>query len=210
MPLEIVPFVLGPMENNTYLLADSESGQAVVIDPSFDSQILLDEVARRSWKLQAVWLTHAHFDHIAGVRLITSSAEPTLPVGLHPYDLPLWRDGGGARMFGIDVEAGVEPALNFSHGQSLQLGSHSIEVRHAPGHTPGHVIFYLPENGAALVGDVIFFRGIGRTDLPGGSLRELLQSIRAQVMTLPPETILFSGHGAKTSVADEQRENPFL
>lgn len=210
MPLEIVTIPLGPMENNTYLVGETESGAAVVIDPSFGSGQVLEEAARRSWTLTAVWLTHAHFDHIAGVKELVENSSPPLPVGLHPEDLPLWRADGGASNFGISLDPGPEPSLRFTHGMQLWLGNHVIEVRHAPGHTAGHVIFYAASAAAALCGDVIFYRGIGRTDLPGGSHERLLRSIREQVFRLPPETRLLSGHGPETTVADEQAENPFL
>lgn len=204
MPIEIVTLSLGPMENNTYLLVDPSTREAVVVDPSFGSEAALDEARARGWSLKAVWLTHAHFDHIAG------AAALGLPVGLHAADLPLYRQGGGGRAFGVPVEPGPEPAIEFSHRQILTLGASKVEVRQAPGHTPGHVIFYLADAGAALVGDVIFFHSIGRTDLPGASHAQLLESIREQVLTLPPLTRLLPGHGPETTVAEESHANPFL
>jgi glyoxylase-like metal-dependent hydrolase (beta-lactamase superfamily II) len=198
------------MDNNTYLVADPATGLAVAIDPSFESETVLEELPRRGWSLSAVWLTHAHFDHLAGVRLLAESVSPAPPVGLHPDDLPLWREGGGSKLFGVALDPGPEPSLLFAHGQVLLLGSQSIEVRHAPGHTPGHVLFYSAESGAALCGDVIFYREVGRTDLPGGSHATLIQSIRSQVLTLPPATRLLCGHGPETTVEEEARENPFL
>lgn len=194
MALEIVTFELGPMQNNTYLLADTETGAAVVVDPSFDSEVVLDEVQKRGWELKGIWLTHAHFDHIAGVNRLASSRQPGLPVGLHPRDLPLFEQGGGARNFGVRVEPGPHPAVYFDDEQALYLGNQMIEVRFTPGHTPGHVIFYSASAGAALVGD----------------LEALLQSIHTRVLTLPPETRLLSGHGPETSVAEEMENNPYL
>lgn len=209
MAPEIVRLVLGPMENNTYLLSDS--GQAVVVDPSFDSETVLEVVGKRGWELTAIWLTHAHFDHIAGVQTIQqASGKDPLPVGLHTEDLPLWQQGGGARLFGMNIEPGPAPSIHFEHGQMLTLGSSQIEVRHAPGHTPGHVMFYSVDSAAMLVGDVIFYHGIGRTDLPGGSHDVLMRSIRDQVLTLPAQTRLLSGHGPETTVEEELAENPFL
>src|SRR5512140_2151648 len=100
MPLSIIPFVLGPLENNTYLLGDAQSGAAAVVDPSFDSELVLEEARQRGWKIGQVWLTHAHFDHVAGVATLAAAIrnaaghEPLI-VGLHPGDLVLWRQGGG-------------------------------------------------------------------------------------------------------------------
>jgi glyoxylase-like metal-dependent hydrolase (beta-lactamase superfamily II) len=204
MPLKIVTFELGEMANNTYLVADPGTRQAVVIDPSFDSEVVLEEIARRSWQITGVWLTHAHFDHVAGVRRLVNASQPPIPVGLHPADLPLLRQGGGARLFGIQVDEVPAPAIHFDHGQQLRVGAQWIEVRHTPGHTPGHVIFYAAESGVAFCGDLIFFHGVGRTDLPGGDYQALLQSLHTQVFTLPPETRLLSGHGPETTVLEEK------
>jgi hydroxyacylglutathione hydrolase len=204
MLLDIVTLQLGAMENNTYLVGDSETNQAIVIDPSFDSEIVLEEAARHGWNLTAVWLTHAHFDHIAGVKRIVDAFQPPLPVGLHPDDLPLLRKSGGSPMFGIQVDPVPPPAIHFDHGQLLRLGNQLIEVRHTPGHTPGHVVFYDAESGVVFCGDLVFYHGVGRTDLPGGDYRALLQSIHTQIFTLPPDTRLLSGHGPETTVREEQ------
>src|SRR5512146_528153 len=116
MALEILSLQLGPMENNSYLAADSETGQAVVIDPSFESDVILEKARQLGWQISAIWLTHAHFDHIAGIQILCDAIQPAPPVGLHPDDLDLWRQGGGARIFGLLVEPGPEPTLHFSHG----------------------------------------------------------------------------------------------
>lgn len=210
MPLEIVSIQLGPMENNSYLLADPTTRQAAAVDPSFESQVILEEALRQGWQIHAIWLTHAHFDHIAGISDLRQARETPLPVGLHKGDLPLWRQGGGAGLFGLEIDPGPEPTLEFSHGQTLQLGDFELEVRHTPGHTPGHVIFYSSQSGAAIVGDLIFYHGVGRTDLPGGNHSLLLRSIREQILSLPPSTRLLSGHGPETTVEEERAHNPFL
>ncbi len=210
MLLEILTLPLGPMENNTYLVADPQTGDAVVIDPSFDSQAVLDRAAARGWTLRAVWLTHAHFDHIAGVHTVAGAFQPNLPIGLHPADLPLLRQNGGARLFGLQIEPVPTPTLHFEHGQFLSLGQQTagaspIEVRHTPGHTPGHVVFYSADTGVVFCGDLIFYHGVGRTDLPGGDYSALLQSIHTQIYTLPPSTRLLSGHGPETTMEEESR-----
>lgn len=210
MTLEIIPFQLGPMQNNTYLVADTETGEAVVIDPSFDSEVVLAEAQQRNWEIKGIWLTHAHFDHIAGLKLIAESHHPPLTIGLHPNDLPLLQQGGGSREFGLKIDPGPKPTLSFDHDQMLNIGHQVIEVRFTPGHTPGHVIFYSSEAGAALVGDLIFYHSVGRTDLPGGDPVALIQSIHTQVLTLPPKTRLLSGHGPETTVEEEKENNPFL
>jgi hydroxyacylglutathione hydrolase len=210
MPLEIVHCKLDPMDNNTYLIGDSVSGEAAVIDPSFNSQGAIEKARQRGWTLRAIWLTHAHFDHIAGVGALAQLSVVALTIALHPDDLPLYRQSGGAQLFGIQLEPGPEPAQLLSHSQILRLGEQTLEVRHTPGHTPGHVIFYSAAAGLAFCGDLIFFRGVGRTDLPGSSHAQLLRSIREQVFTLPAETRLLCGHGPETIVGEESRENPFV
>lgn len=210
MSLEIVSLELGPLANNTYLLADSASGEAAVIDPAMGSQSVLGAATKRGWKLRFIWLTHAHFDHIAGVQRVACAQVPALPVGLHPLDLPLYRNLGDAAKFGMRIEAGPEPTIRFEHGQALALGASRLEVRFTPGHTPGHVVFYAPDEGVVFCGDLIFQGSIGRTDLPGGDYDQLIASIQTQILTLPPQTRLLSGHGPESSVAEEIRNNPFL
>jgi len=209
MTLQITTFILGPLENNTYLLADPDTRRAVLIDPSFESERALETIERLKFELTEIWLTHAHFDHIAGAS-VARRFNPTPKTGLHAEDLPLWRQAGGAFDWGLQIDPGPEPEIFFSHGQQLKLGNSTIEVRHVPGHTPGHVMFYIAEERLAFVGDVIFYHGIGRTDLPGSDFRQLINSIQTQVLTLPPETTLLSGHGPETTVAEERVNNPFL
>lgn len=208
--LDIVPFILGPVETNTYLIADSDTQAAVVIDPAWDGEMITSEAARRGWRVEGIWLTHAHFDHIGGTAAVVRNMPAPPPVALHPDDRPLWDEQGGAPWFGFHIDPGPAPSLALSHGQTLHLGGLQFGVRHAPGHSPGHVVFYCPEAGVAFVGDVIFNGSIGRTDLPGGSYPLLLDSIRRQILTLPDETRLLSGHGPGTTVGMERRDNPFL
>lgn len=210
MALEILNFILGPLENNSYLIACSHTGEAAIIDPSFGSETMLDEVIRRGWTVRHIWLTHAHFDHIAGVGSLTGSLQHQVSVAIHPNDHELWKRNGGASQFGFQIQPIPVPTEFLTHGQILHLGQERIEVRHTPGHTSGHVMFYSPSARACFCGDLIFQGSVGRTDLPGGDFDTLLESIRTQVLTLPPQTHLFSGHGPVTTVADESRENPFL
>jgi hydroxyacylglutathione hydrolase len=210
MTLKISTYVLGPLENNTYLLADSASAEAVIIDPALGSEAILEEIHRNHLTITAIWVTHAHFDHISGINQLVKAIQPLDVIGLHPDDLGLWREGGGARYFGINLRPDVEPTLFFSHGQQLALGKYFIEIRHTPGHSRGHVVFYSKDLATVFCGDLIFHRSIGRTDLPGGDLSTLLNSIQTQILTLPPQTRLLSGHGLETSVGEEKAKNPYL
>jgi hydroxyacylglutathione hydrolase len=210
MPLTIHTLVLGPLENNTYLAADEQTREAVVIDPSFGSEAVAAEVRRRNYRLKGIWLTHAHFDHLAGVQQLQAEFNQELTIGLHPSDIPLWNRAGDAALFGFILKPGPEPHIRFNHGQLLTLGQATFEVRHTPGHSPGHVIFSCEEAGAVLCGDLIFQMGVGRTDLPGGDYATLLESINTQVLSLPLETRLLSGHGPETTIAAELANNPYI
>ncbi len=210
MSLEIIPFTLGPAMTNAYLVADPASGDAAVIDPSWDGELILKEAVDRKWRIAHLWYTHAHFDHIGGAAAIADALNPLPLVALHPADHILWKAEGGARMFGLRIDPGPEPAIDFHHGQVLQLGQYQFEVRHTPGHTPGHVILYCQAAGVLFSGDLIFQASVGRTDLPGGDTHQLVDSIRAHVFSLPDETRILSGHGPDTTVAHEKRYNPFV
>ena len=198
--LEIVSFTLGPAQTNAYLVADSETKDAAVIDPSWDGHIILEAAQKRGWRIAHLWYTHAHFDHIGGAGAIADALNPLPLVALHPNDHVLWRSGGGGALFGIDIDPGPEPTIDFTHGQILKLGSVEFEVRFTPGHTPGHCILYVPAAHICFCGDLIFSGSVGRTDLPGGSWEQLEASIRTQVFTLPDDTRLLSGHGPETTV----------
>ena len=156
MPLEIIPMVLGAIENNTYLIADTESGLAAVVDPSFDIQPAADEILRRGWTLDAIWLTHAHFDHIAGVSSLLAALDSAAPVALHSADLPLYHGGGGASIFGFSLGPLPEPTVLLKHDQTISLGDHHLRVLHTPGHTPGHVALYSAEVKSVFCGDLDF------------------------------------------------------
>ena len=208
--LEIVPFTLGPAQTNAYLVADSETKEAAVIDPAWDGHVILEAAQKRRWRIAHLWYTHAHFDHIGGAGAIADALNPLPLVALHPNDHVLWRAGGGAAMFGFDIDPGPEPTIDFVHGMKLKLGSNEFEVRFTPGHTTGHCILYVPLANVCFCGDLIFAGSVGRTDFPGGSWEQLERSIREHVYTLPDETRLLSGHGPETTVGNEKRNNPFV
>jgi hydroxyacylglutathione hydrolase len=221
--LEIVSFTLGPAQTNAYLVADSETKEAAVIDPAWDGPIILAEAQKRGWRIGHLWYTHAHFDHIGGAGAIADALNPLPLVALHPKDHVLWRAGGGGAIFGFDIDPGPEPTIDFYHGQILRLGSIEFEVRFTPGHTPGHCILYVADirterseltgersRSVCFCGDLIFAGSVGRTDLPGGNWEQLVESIKTQVFNLPANTRLLSGHGPETTVGEEKRNNPFV
>ena len=210
MTLEIVSFTLGPVQTNAYLIADTGSGDAAVIDPAWDGEIILAEARKRGWRIAHLWYTHAHFDHIGGAAAIADALNPLPIVALHPADHDLWKAAGGGPMFGFNIDPGPEPTVDFTQGQALYLGSNTFEVRLTPGHTPGHVVLYCAQAGVCFCGDLIFAGSVGRTDLPGGSWEALVESIQTQIYSLPDATRLLSGHGPQTTVAEEKISNPFV
>ena len=194
---------------NGYVVQCTATDELVVIDPGnridrFNA--LLAEAGRAP---VGILLTHAHLDHIEGVAALKRATGA--PIWLHAADRPLY-DGAAqqASMFGMSIDLPPAPDSVWTHGQFYRFGACELEVRHVPGHAPGHVILYSAASGLAFVGDVVFAGSIGRTDLPGGDFRSLIDGIRAQVLTLPDATELYPGHGPTTTVARERATNPFL
>jgi hydroxyacylglutathione hydrolase len=209
--LTIVSFVLGPVSTNSYLVADTDSERAVVIDPAWEGETIVAEADRHGWPLEAIWLTHAHFDHFGGAAGVVNASQHPLQVALHPGDLPLWQMQGGASLFGFQrFDPGPEPSIELKDNMHLQLGKRSFEVRYTPGHSQGHVMFLARDDGVAFCGDLIFQGSVGRVDLPGGNGQTLLESIRREILTLPDEIHLYTGHGPATTVGAERMTNPFV
>ncbi len=209
--LSIVPMMLGPVQTNSYLVADPQARVAAVIDPAWNGEAIVREAKQRGWQITDIWLTHAHFDHFGGAAGVADGVEPAPRVGLHPLDQPMWRLNGGAAWFGIPAfDPGPEPTVELADGMQLLLGAFTFEVRHAPGHTPGHVMFYCGRQSCLFCGDVLFEGSVGRTDLPGGDWETLLASIHSRILSLPDEVQIYPGHGPSTTVGRERTTNPFL
>jgi len=214
MRLSFIRLVLGPLGNNVYLLGDEDTKAAVIIDPSFESDKAVAEAVRQGWILKQIWLTHAHFDHTAGAKQVADSFSPQLPVGIHK-DAEEWMNTYGiGNSFGFEVPPVPTQRFYFRQGEFLSLDPEInepvVEVREAPGHSPGSVVFYCEPLEVLFCGDVIFRESIGRTDLQGGDFETLIHSIQSQVMSLPDTTTLLPGHGPESSVGYERINNPYL
>lgn len=205
---EAIGITTGSFQQTCWLLVDPAAREAVVVDPGEGSAAILGEVRARGLRVTGIWLTHAHIDHIWGVDDVRAATGA--PVWLHPLDRR-WYDilPEQGRMFGLDgLPRLAPPDRELAHGQTLSVGRFDFAVRHVPGHAPGHVAFI--GHGLAVSGDVLFAGSIGRTDLAGGDLSRLLQSIRDELLTLPDATRVLPGHGPETTIGAERAANPFL
>jgi len=197
----------GVFAENCWLVADPEAGEAAVVDPGEEAELFLARLASERWRATAIWLTHAHVDHVAGVARVKEATGA--PVFLHPADRPLYdRAPLQAAAFGLTMDPPPPPDAELAEGQSVRVGRFGFEVLHLPGHAPGHVAFV--GHDVALAGDVLFAGSIGRTDLPGGDTQTLLDSIRSKLYRLPDATRVLPGHGPETTIGEEKRSNPFV
>jgi glyoxylase-like metal-dependent hydrolase (beta-lactamase superfamily II) len=205
--LELVALPNGQFQENCYLLGDRSRGEAVIVDPGEEWERFLAELERRRWRLTAIWLTHAHIDHVLGVGEVHTATGA--PIHLHPADRPLYDNAPQQGLwFGLRIAAPPPPQVDLAAGQTLSVGQFEFTVRETPGHSPGSVSLVGP--GMVLTGDALFAGSIGRTDLPGGDYDILIASIRRELLSLPDDTVVHSGHGPRTTIGAERRTNPFL
>lgn len=212
--LKVQTFTFNAFGENTYIVYDDESRQALIVDPGMDNEdeetIVDNFIIGNHLELKYLVLSHLHIDHVWGV-----------PVVKEKYGLPVTahNDGGylgsiidaQAQMFGLRKSPGkIEIENKVADGDRLMLGKEAIEVLHVPGHSPGGIVLYAPEAHFLIAGDVIFYHSIGRTDLPGGNYRQLVEGIKNKILTLPSDTIIYPGHGPATTVGEEAANNPFI
>jgi hydroxyacylglutathione hydrolase len=202
-----------PFEKNGFVVACPETLEGIVIDPGDEVDELLEVVRRRDLNVKYILLTHAHLDHITGVGRAKAALD--VPVGLHREDEFLYKAAVQQGVaFGFKVEQ--QPPLDFylEDGGPWRFGRYGAWVSHTPGHSPGGVCLSIGSEMASsrtlLVGDTLFAGGIGRTDLPGGSLGTLLSSINNVLFSFPDDSIVWPGHGGQTTIGHERRTNPFV
>lgn len=206
MHVDILP--IGPIQTNCYVVTCPQSRQAAVIDPGWNDLSIMEAIKRREATVVQIINTHAHWDHIAGnASLVRMTGAPLAAPG---GDLPLLRAKGGADVWQIPVEPSPEPEQLLRGEEEIEVGGLRFRVLFMPGHTPGHISLLEAQHGVLFDGDVLFRRGIGRADLPGGNFHQLMRSIREVLFTLPDETIVYPGHGAGTTIGEEKQQNPWL
>ena len=200
-------FTVGPLQENCYLLTDDETRGAVLVDPGDEAPRLIR--ALEGYTLEAVWLTHAHFDHVGALAELQEAFG--MLTYLHPDDEPLLANAASsAARFGLQLRQPKVSYTPLGDAQGLSFGGQEVRCLFTPGHAPGHVAFYFPDGGIVLAGDALFRGSIGRTDLPGGNHTQLIESIQRELLTLPDETVVYPGHGPETTIGHEAKSNPFL
>ena len=201
-----------PFFKNGFVVGCEETREAIIIDPGDEVDLLLESARQQRLSVRFILLTHAHLDHITGVA--RAKAALGVPVGLHQADEFLYNGVvQQGMMFGLRVDP--QPKVDFFYDeQPLRFGKYDVRVLHTPGHCPGGVCLAVGREGqperTLFVGDTLFAGSIGRTDLPGGDMATLLNSIRSVLFSFPDETVVYSGHGEPTTVGREKRTNPFL
>jgi hydroxyacylglutathione hydrolase len=205
--LKLESWTVGPFEENVYLVWCTETQQAMLIDPGGEIERILKFARQKGLTIRYILNTHGHADHIAENALAKEKTGAELLI--HEDDLPMLTNPEKNLSLFFELPIVSPDADKLLHdGDTLTLGSLTFSIVHTPGHSPGSIC--LMHDGLVIAGDTLFYRGVGRTDLPGGSWEMLEHSIREKLYTLPDDTIVYSGHGSQTTIGEERRENPFF
>lgn len=210
--IQLQSFTFNPFQENTYLIAD-EQKNAIIIDPGmYDARELRHlqaYIESNGLKPKQVLLTHAHLDHVFGLKAFLELYD--VPFFIHEKELPIYETAETvASNYGVELSLPEKKYELISEKDKIPFGGEELEIRFAPGHSPGSICFYSKENKWIVSGDVLFQNSIGRTDLPGGDTDTLLKSVQTQLFTLPDDTRVHSGHGPNTMIGLEKMNNPFF
>ena len=208
MIVEVIP--VGMLQANCYVLGCERTQQGIVIDPGDEASVILRAAERHGLRLERIIATHAHFDHVLACQELRERTGAAFY--LHPADRPILAAMRRTCSAWLGFDPGDAPGVDgdLIPGQNIQVGDISLEIRHTPGHSPGSVSFVDHAGRRVFTGDALFAGSIGRTDLPDGNWQTLLSSIRLQILSLPDDYAVLSGHGPATAVGVERRSNPFL
>ena len=200
---------VGPFQENCYIIGDEESGIGAVVDPGDEAARIALAVEQTELEVGSIIVTHAHIDHVGAVAALVD--EYACPVLMHAEAEPMLKQLPTQGMM-MGLKFGKVPAVDhhIGDGEVLEIGELRLRSLYTPGHAPGHLAFYIEDEGLVLSGDALFAGSVGRTDLPGGSMEVLMRSIEERLLTLPNETRVFPGHGPQTEIGNERTTNPFL
>jgi len=201
-------FTVGPVAENTFLFRGDGSDRALLVDPGDEAPKLLGAIDELGVELEAILLTHTHFDHVGAVGPV--ARETGAPVWCPEIEVPILADINSFTFPGVGPYEDYDADETVSGGEKLELAGFEIDVMFTPGHSPGHVTYSIPAEKAVFSGDVLFQGSIGRSDLPGGHGPTLMDSIRTLIEALPPETTVYPGHMGITTLGAERETNPFL
>lgn len=201
---------VGLLQENCYIVACEKTRKGVIIDPGDNARAILKVVAQQALTIEKVINTHAHFDHVMAVNAVCNAT--SAPFYLHRADLPILHDVPERVRLWLDTEVAPirEPDEFLEHGQLIQVGEETLEVRFTPGHAPGHVVFIHHASRQVFGGDTLFQGSIGRFDLPMADGPTLFQSIREQLLMLPDDYTVYPGHGPATTIGAERATNPYI
>ena len=212
--MHIASLTVGAIQTNCHIIGDQETQHAMIVDPGGDVDRIMAVVDEQKWDIAYVINTHAHFDHIMGnakiMRTLRKRQKTPPQLIVHPRAVPLLEQNGGASLFGFYCTPSPPPDRLIDEGEELKLGTLVWRILHTPGHSPGSICLYCAAQDTLLSGDVLFKRGVGRTDLPGGDWNSLLDSIERKLFTLPDRTLVYAGHGPPTTIGEEKKLNPFV
>ena len=204
---EIIP--VGPLQCNCSIIGDETSHEAMVIDPGDDIDDVLALVRKHNLQVKQIVVTHAHIDHVGGAMKLRAATGAPILLNQNDYDLLKIMDVQAA-WIGVADPGKVEIDHSVSTGEKVSAGAHTAEILHTPGHTEGSICLYFAAEKKLIAGDTLFAGSIGRTDLPGGSMKKIIHSLHNTVLALPDDTVVVPGHGPLTTIGDERESNPFL
>lgn len=211
MSIEIKYATLGLASTNAYLIGDTETDEAILIDPVDQAETLAQMAADSGWTIKLILATHAHFDHVLASKELKEITGAPFYLHSEAADLLKNLPDTGLRFTGSRFpEAATPDRLLTTEPETLTLGAITLETLYTPGHAPGHLAFYMPDHSLVFSGDALFAGSIGRTDLLGGDHELLIRMIREKLLTLPDETTVLAGHGQPTTIGRERSTNPWL